>query len=149
MENKSEKFLGIDYGDFSIGLAIYDVATDFIYPYKTIFRERPNALRKSLREIADIVSKENIIKIVIGYPLNMNDTEGERVEKVKLFKEKLDSKLNESVMIDFQDERLTTKEAHEILKAHGIKKADEKKHIDQVAAEIILEDYKNERKNNE
>ncbi len=165
--------MGIDYGDFTIGLAIFDVETDYIYPYKTIYRDRANVLRKSIREIVEIVDKENITDIVIGYPLNMDDTEGDRVEKVKKFKTLLEHKLGtpvvenrrgktvqwtvfhcepapatcrgehcEPVRIHLQDERLTTKEARELLKSHGIKKADEKKYIDQVAAEIILQDYK-------
>ena len=153
--------MGIDYGDFTIGLVIFDVETDYIYPYKTIYRDRANVLRKSIREIVEIVDKENITDIVIGYPINMDDTEGDRVEKVKKFKTLLEHKLGtpvvenrrgktvqwtvfhcEPVRIHLQDERLTTKEARELLKSHGIKKADEKKYIDQVAAEIILQDYK-------
>ena len=144
--------MGIDYGDFTIGLAIFDVETDFIYPYKTIYRERASALKKSIREIVDIIAKEGITSLVIGYPLNMDGTEGDRIEKVKAFKDLLEKKLaedenlnrrGEHVVINFQDERLTTKEAREILKSRGIKKEDEKKYIDQVAAEIILNDYKN------
>ena len=115
----------------------------------------------------------------------MDDTEGDRVEKVKRFKTLLEHKLGtpvvenrrdckpaprrgckpcepaprrgckpcepapcrgckpcEPVYVHFQDERLTTKEARDLLASHGIKKADEKKYIDQVAAEIILQDYK-------
>ncbi|MBQ7743381.1 MAG: pre-16S rRNA-processing nuclease YqgF [Lachnospiraceae bacterium] len=147
--------MGIDYGDFTIGLAIFDVETDYIYPYKTIYRDRANVLRKSIREIVEIVDKENITDIVIGYPINMDDTEGDRVEKVKKFKNLLECKLEASIVescrgckpcepvyVHFQDERLTTKEARDLLASHGIKKADEKKYIDQVAAEIILQDYK-------
>ena len=147
-----KKSLGIDYGDFTIGLAILDTETDFIYPYKTICRERAGAIKKSIREIIDIISNEGITEIVIGYPLNMDDSEGERTEKVKVFKEELEKRLIESmncrselcepIPINFQDERLTTKEAREILRSRGIKKEDEKKYIDQVAAEIILNDYK-------
>ena len=155
-----KKFLGIDYGDFTIGLAILDVETDFIYPYKTIYRERAGTIKKSIREIIDIVVNEGITDIVIGYPINMDDTEGDRVAKVKSFKDMLERRLNEVYInnsmgeqdrrgehrepapIFFQDERLTTKEAREILRSRGIKKEDEKKYIDQVAAEIILNDYK-------
>ena len=56
---KKRKILGIDYGDFSIGLAIFDLETDFIFPYKTIFRDKANVLRKSIREIVDIVQRED------------------------------------------------------------------------------------------
>ena len=147
MPKNKEKILGIDYGDFTIGLAIFDVETDFIYPYKTIFRKKANILRKSLREIIDIVDKEKIAKIVVGNPLNLDGTTGERVEKVKIFVKMLNDKLsqlenNSHITIHFQDERLTTKEASEILSSRGIKKSEQKQLIDQVAAEIILTDYK-------
>ena len=56
---KKRKILGIDYGDFSIGLAVFDLETDFIYPLKTIFRAKANILRKSIREIVEIVNAEN------------------------------------------------------------------------------------------
>ena len=175
MSVNKNKILGIDYGDFSIGLAIFDFETKFCYPYKTIFREKANILRKSLREIIAIIEKEKITEVVIGYPLNMDDTEGERIEKVKTFAKMLDTKLEcmcdtnrrgspcepgtvgathrepenrrgehcEPVSIKFQDERLTTKEADEILKDRGIPKSRRKEYIDQVAAEIILNDYVN------
>ena len=145
---KKRKILGIDYGDFTIGLAIFDLETDFIYPYKTIFRAKANVLRKSIREIAEIVKTENITGIVVGLPLNADGSEGDRVEKVKHFSTMLMNgvinvgfhELN--IPIVFQDERLTTVEAKSILQERGIPKTEWKKNIDQIAAEIILTDYK-------
>lgn len=142
---KSKKILGVDYGDLTIGLAIYDVMTDFCYPYKTIFRNKSNILRKSIREIVDIISGENIDEVVIGLPLNADGSEGERVEKVKAFATMLASRLS-GIEINFQDERYSTIEAENILRERNIKKSEEKKYIDQVAAEIILNDYMKERK---
>lgn len=148
---KKRKILGIDYGDFSIGLAIFDLETDFIFPYKTIFRAKANVLRKSIREIVDIIKIENITDIVIGLPLNADGTEGERVEKVKNFTHMLENGITNANAVGaklcepaifFQDERLTTVEAKTILAERGIKKEDRKKIIDQIAAELILQDYK-------
>ena len=59
------KILGIDYGDISIGLAIFDIQIDFIYPVKTIFRKRKNALRKSLVEIEKVISEYSIYGIIL------------------------------------------------------------------------------------
>ena len=162
---KKKKILGIDYGDFSIGLAIFDLETDFIFPYKTIFRDKANVLRKSIREIINIIKVENITDIVIGLPLNADGTEGDRVEKVKNFAHMLENAIanaakinndvgaseivgasNASPNIHFQDERLTTVEAKTILAERGIKKTDWKKTIDQIAAELILQDYKHNNK---
>ena len=180
---KKRKILGIDYGDFSIGLAIFDLETDFIFPYKTIFRAKANVLRKSIREIVEIIKIENITDIVIGLPLNADGTEGDRVEKVKNFAHMLENgiangvnieasenvvgadiirpnvgasenvgasiasphskgELGEPIPICFQDERLTTVEAKTILAERGIKKSEWKQTIDQIAAELILQDYK-------
>lgn len=150
---KKRKILGIDYGDFSIGLAIFDLETDFIFPYKTIFRDKANILRKSIREIIEIIKVENTTDIVIGLPLNADGTEGDRVEKVKNFSHMLENGLvnaetiegkscEYSIPIYFQDERLTTEEAKTILAERGIKKNEWKKTIDQIAAEIILQDFR-------
>ena len=141
--NKVTKILGIDYGSLTIGLAIYDVETDFIYPLKTIKRPRENILRESLREIADIIDKEKISKIVIGFPLSMDDSTNDRTELTKSFADKLKLRISPDIEILFQDERLTTIEAKEILDMHNRKLKDQKKDIDQIAAMIILEEYKN------
>lgn len=144
------KILGIDYGDFTIGLAIFDLETDFIYPLKTIYRSKANVIRKSIREIVEIIINEKITDIVVGLPFNADGSKGDRVDKVKLFVKSLSSHLINrmdepklsSIPIDFQDERLTTAEAKTILQERSIKKEDWKKYIDQIAAEIILTDYK-------
>lgn len=141
--NKMTKILGIDYGSLTIGLAIYDVETDFIYPLKTIKRPRENILRESLREIADIIDKEKISKIVIGFPLSMDDSTNDRTELTKSFADKLKLRISPDIEMVFQDERLTTIEAKEILDMHNRKLKDQKKDIDQIAAMIILEEYKN------
>lgn len=136
------KILGIDYGDFSIGLAIFDLETDFIFPVKTIFRDKANVLRKSIREIVEIARIEKITDIVIGLPLNADGTAGDRVETVKSFTHMLENGVENALPIYFQDERLTTIEAKTLLAERGIKKQDWKKNIDQIAAELILQDYK-------
>ena len=140
--NKVNKILGIDYGSLTIGLAIYDVDTDFVYPLKTIKRPRENILRESLREISDIVDKEKISKIVIGFPLSMDDSTNDRTELTKSFADKLKLRISPDIEIIFQDERLTSVEAKEILDMNNRKLKDQKKYIDQIAAMIILNDYK-------
>lgn len=140
--NKVTKILGLDYGSLTIGLAIYDIETDFIYPLKTIKRPRENILRESLRELADIIDKEKISKIVIGFPLSMDDSLNDRTELTKSFADKLKLRISTDIEIVFQDERLTSVEAKEILDKNNRKPKDQKKDIDQIAAMIILQDYK-------
>lgn len=152
LQELKEKILGIDFGDFTIGLAVFDENVDFVYPLKTIHRAKSNILRKSIREIIDIICKEKITKVIIGYPLNYDGSEGERVEKTKIFAKMLTNKLDAleeetkiRISVDFHDERLTTKEAKNILKEHGVEE-NYKSIVDQVAAEVILKDYVNSRR---
>lgn len=133
------RILGLDYGSKTVGVAMTDALGMTVQPYKTIQRERESKLRQTLSEIAEIVEQYQIEKIVMGLPLNMDDTEGDRVAKTRNFAEKL--KLRVAVPIEFTDERLTTMEAEEILDQSGIPRSEQKKVIDQVAAQLILEQY--------
>lgn len=133
------RILGLDYGSKTVGVAMTDVLGMTVQPYKTIQRDRESKLRPTLSEIAEIVEQYQIEKIVMGLPLNMDDTEGDRASKTRDFAEKL--KLRVAVPIEFTDERLTTMEAEEILDQSGIPRSEQKKVIDQVAAQLILEQY--------
>lgn len=133
------RILGLDYGSKTVGVAMTDALGMTVQPYKTIKRDRESKLRQTLSEIAEIVEQYQIEKIVMGLPLNMDDTEGDRAAKTRDFAEKL--KLRVAVPIEFTDERLTTMEAEEILDQSGIPRSEQKKVIDQVAAQLILEQY--------
>lgn len=133
------RILGLDYGSKTVGVAMTDALGMTVQPYKTIQRDRESKLRQTLSEIAEIVEQYQIEKIVMGLPLNMDDTEGDRAAKTRDFAKKL--KLRVAVPIEFTDERLTTMEAEEILDQSGIPRSEQKKVIDQVAAQLILEQY--------
>lgn len=133
------RILGLDYGSKTVGVAMTDALGMTVQPYKTIQRDRESKLRQTLSEIAEIVEQYQIEKIVMGLPLNMDDTEGDRAAKTRDFAEKL--KIRVAVPIEFTDERLTTMEAEEILDQSGIPRSEQKKVIDQVAAQLILEQY--------
>ncbi len=135
------KILGIDYGDLTIGIGIYDDSVDFIYPLKTIHRKRKNVLRKSINELCDIVLENNIKKIVIGLPLNADGTEGQRVVETNFFVEKLKNRIKDVDYI-MVDERWTTIDAKELIAYKKYDKKEMKEKIDQVAACLILKKYK-------
>lgn len=75
------RILGLDYGSKTVGVAVTDGLGLTVQPLKTITRDRESKVRKTLAEIAEIVSEYQVEKIVLGLPLNMNGTEGERAEK--------------------------------------------------------------------
>ena len=151
MLKTNKKILGLDYGDKSIGLSLYDVETDFFSPLKTIYRDKKNIIRKSIREIVDIIIKNNVSIVVIGMPLNEDGSENERCKLTREFKELLNKRLVDSgvsdVKIDFINEFNTTYEAKEYMKEYGFNYEDINKNIDTISSLVILKDYVNMRKN--
>ena len=131
----SSRLLGIDHGDSRIGLAISDELGSFAHPYRTL-----QSGARLLEEIRVIVEREKISGIVIGLPKNMDGTLGSSANKAKLFGEQL-AQVVPSMKIVFWDERLTTREAQRALHAAGKNTKQSKKMIDQVAAQILLQNY--------
>ncbi|MDE6757774.1 MAG: Holliday junction resolvase RuvX [Clostridia bacterium] len=129
------KYLAIDLGDARTGIAVSEsgiIATG-LETYKRAQED------KDLQYIADLVKAYKIDVVVFGLPLNMDGTEGERVEKTKAFADKLQPLIN--AKIDYEDERLTTVVAEEMLIEGGMRRDKRKKVIDKIAATIILQSY--------
>jgi putative Holliday junction resolvase len=131
----STRLLGIDYGDSRIGLSISDQLGSFAHPYRTL-RSGPSVMD----EIRAIVETEQISEIVIGLPKNMDGTLGPSAAKAKSFGAQL-AQVVPTTHILFWDERLTTREAQRVLHTAGKNTKQSKKMIDQVAAQILLQNY--------
>ncbi|MGD8539161.1 MAG: Holliday junction resolvase RuvX [Candidatus Aminicenantes bacterium] len=130
------RILGIDYGDRSIGLALSDklrITAQAIGRYEVKSRNEDAVYFK------DLVKHKEVTKIVIGLPLQMNGSEGPRAEKTRKFARWLEKTLGLPVV--FWDERLTTKQALQVLHEQKMDGRKKKKLKDQVAATIILSDY--------
>ena len=108
-------------------------------PIETVERERSNKLRKTYQRIEALIAEYDVQKIVIGRPLNMNGTEGERVELTEAFGNELLRRTGLEIV--WVDERLTTVEADRILEETGVAHSARKEHIDKMAAAIILQTY--------
>ena len=134
-----KRILGLDYGSKTVGAAATDALGITVQPVETIFRKEEKRLRRTLARIEVICSELEITEIVIGLPLNMDGTEGERAEKAREFGEKVGRRTG--LPVYYEDERLTTLEADEILDRTGHAKADRKTVIDQLAAILILESW--------
>ena len=133
------RIMGLDYGDKTVGVAISDELLITAQPIETVERERANKLRKTYQRLESLIAEYGVEKIVVGKPLNMNGTEGERVELARAFAEELQRRTGlEVVMVD---ERLTTVEANRILEETGVAHSGRKEHIDKMAAAIILQSY--------
>ena len=131
-----KRVLAIDYGDVRIGLAQSDLMQLIASPLEVI----PNkSMEESAKTISGIIANNDVETVVIGLPLNMDGTEGLRAEVTRNFAEVL-SKLT-SAKIVFQDERLSSVEAEDILIEANVRREKRKKIIDKVAACLILESY--------
>lgn len=130
------RILALDVGDARIGIAYTDALELSVNPYESFKRKNT---QDDYSHIAEIIKKLKAERVVIGLPLNMDGTEGERVEKTKLFAEEL-RKYTE-VPFDWQDERLTTVTAERILIEQGMRREKRKDVIDKVAAMVILSSY--------
>ena len=131
------RYLGLDLGTKTCGVALSDRTKIIASFYKNINYKEEDAL---LNEIRDIVEKEEIEKVILGFPKNMNNTIGERATSTIEFKEKLEELINIPVILE--DERLTTKIAEQaLIRGNDLSRKKRKKIIDGTSAVVILQGY--------
>ena len=131
------RILGLDFGSKTVGVAVSDGLLLTAQGVETIERKDENKLRKTCARIEELIAEYEITEIVLGLPKNMNNTEGERVEKTKAFGEMLERRTG--LPVHYWDERLTTVAAEQILMESGVRRENRKAVIDKVAAGLILQ----------
>ena len=141
------KYLGLDLGTRTLGLAISDATGLIATSYKIIRHDEE--YDRLIDVLNDEIIDNNIDELVLGFPKNMDKTIGERGQIALQFKDKLEKELN--IPVHMQDERLSTVEATNLLLANDLSRNKRKKVIDSVAATIILQSYldRKGRENNE
>ena len=130
------RVMAIDYGDARTGVAVSDAA-GLLAGYTTVIRSRQADWVAD--EIAKLARERQADELVMGFPRNMDGTEGTRAELYREFAKSVEEKTGTPVRL--WDERRTTIEAHQILHASGKKMKAHKKNVDAVAASLILEGY--------
>jgi putative holliday junction resolvase len=130
------RILGLDYGEKRIGVALCDELGWTAQVLTTVIRK---SWRRDVGAIAHLVQTYGVEKIVIGYPLRLDGTEGIQCEKVVRFARRLEAALG--IPIIYWDETLTTKEAEEILARSGVHPKKRKAVVDRLAASLILQSY--------
>lgn len=135
------RLLALDFGSKTVGVAVSDALGFTATGVEIIRRKSPNKLRQTLARVEELIEEYDIEKIILGYPVMLDGSEGERVERTKEFASMLERRTGKEII--FQDERLTTVEAYEIMDLMRIKKEDRYNYVDMVAAKVILEDYLN------
>lgn len=135
------KIIAIDYGDVRTGIAFCDEKEILASAYSVI---KESYTPKLANKICEIIIKENPGKIVIGLPRNMDGSYGFRADKCRELGKILADKTD--LPIDFQDERLTTVIAHDILSSNNVRGKKRKETVDAVSAVVILQSYIDSRK---
>ena len=130
------RILAVDYGDARTGIAISDNSEFLASPVCTITEYHADRLAQ---KVADLAKEQGAGEIVVGLPINMNGTKGERAEKCEAFAEMLRGLVD--VEVKMWDERSTTVTAHQYLNETNVRGKKRKAVVDTVAATIILESY--------
>lgn len=133
------RILGLDYGSVTVGVAVSDALLITAQPVEVIKRKHETKLRQTLARIDELIAEYEVGKIVLGYPKNMNNTLGERVDRTEEFKEKLVKRTGLEVVM--WDERLTTVSAMDVLKEGKVRRENRKNFVDKIAATFILQGY--------
>lgn len=132
------RIMGIDYGDARTGVALSDLLCSIVGSTTVV----PSRNReKALADIVRIAKENQVGKIVVGLPRNMDGTEGPRAELCREFAAVLAEATGLEIIM--WDERRTTVEAHNILSQHNYHGQKRKNTVDAVAASLILEGYLN------
>lgn len=130
------RIMAIDYGDARTGVAVSD-PTGLLAGYTTVIHGREPG--RVAAELAELAKEHGAEELVLGFPRNMDGTEGPRGALYREFAALLEKETGLPVAL--WDERRTTIEAHAILHAGGKKMKAHKKTVDAVAATLILEGY--------
>jgi putative Holliday junction resolvase len=133
------RYLAIDYGIKRTGLAICDPAETIASPLMVI-----DGQKDIVDKITKVIKDENVEEIVIGLPINMDDSQGPQAKLVLRFADKLRKNLN--IPVHFQDERLSTFGAEEKLRNAELPKKKKAERLDAVAAAEILAAFLEEKK---
>jgi len=143
------RYLAIDYGNKRTGLAICDRSETIVSPLGLAICDRSETIVSPLtviqgqddlcQKIAEIVQAEAVDAIILGLPLNMDDSQGPQAKLTQAFAAKLQPRVD--CPIHFQDERLTSFAAEEKLAPAELTRKKAKKRLDAVAAAQILEAF--------
>lgn len=130
------RLLGVDYGERRTGIAVSDDSRVIAFPRETL--ECPR-LEQAAAAVARLAEAEKAGGIVIGWPLNMNGSEGPRTERTRQFIEEVERRTQ--IPLIRWDERLSTKVAEGVLIAAGTRREKRRQVVDKLAAQVILQSY--------
>ena len=134
--HRMDRIIGIDYGRKRVGVAVSDPLGIFASALETV------QSAKIIEYLKNYAQKENVVRFVVGYPINMNGAPSEAAKDVDVFLKHL-AKAFPEVPVVLEDERFTSVLAHRAMIDGGMKKQDRMKQasVDKISAAIILQSY--------
>jgi putative holliday junction resolvase len=132
------RVMALDYGTHSIGVAVCDEMRLTVRPLTTI-RRKGQGRAATISKIRELVAEYEPVTLVVGLPLRMDGTSGDAAERVQRFIADLQREL--SIPLVAQDERLTSREAEELMREQGLDARERRARSDEFAAAVILQDY--------
>ncbi|MEG1847107.1 MAG: Holliday junction resolvase RuvX [Lachnospiraceae bacterium] len=133
------RIMGLDFGSKTVGVAISDSLFITAQGKEIIRRKSEDKLRQTLARIEELILEYEVSEIVLGLPVNMNGSEGERVEKSLAFQEMLQRRTG--LQVTMWDERLTTVAADKAMIEAGIRRENRSNYVDSIAAVFILQGF--------
>ncbi len=130
--------MALDFGTKAIGVALSDELQLTVRPLTTLRRDKLK-FAAVLERLATLVTEHEVGTLVVGLPLNMDGTRGPAASRVESFIAEL--KQHVALPIQTIDERLTSHEADQLLRARGANSRARRAQLDEYAAVLILQDY--------
>ena len=130
----NQRMLGLDVGEKTIGLALSDVKRIIATPFKTLERSK---FSKDAQELAALVAEHAIGALVLGYPVNMDGSEGPRCQSVRQFARNLMEKIPLPILLF--DERMSTMAVTRTMMDADLSRARRAELVDKMAASYILQ----------
>lgn len=135
------RLLGVDTGTKRVGLAICDADRNIASPLETL--ERSDADREA-RFFRDLIARESIVGVVVGLPMHTDGREGVKAREARVYGDWLAQITG--LLVEYADERFTTVHAESALWNAGLTHRKRKTRRDRVAAQIMLQAYLDDRR---
>ena len=131
-----DRMIGIDYGRARVGVAMSDPLGIFASPLETV------ASAKIIEYLQKLTTSEQVVRFVVGYPMNLDGRPAEAAADVDVFLKRL-AKRFPTILVSLEDERFTSVLAHRAMIDGGMKKSERRKKesVDKISAAIILQSY--------
>lgn len=130
------RILAIDYGTVRLGLAVSDAGQTFASPFRNYTRVSPEA---DAQYLSRVVAEEEIVQLVVGLPVHLDGRESQKSRESRAFGTWLAETIG--LPVTYYDERLTTREAEDQMRASKLTRKQRQERRDMLAAQLLLAAY--------